>query len=120
MKADKAPLGGRPEYLRKLSDERVAILEKLEAWPLEILRTKLLENPQFRDKSELERYFLFYKQFMFFKGSKRDRVCGLHSPRVDAVWHQHVLYTEEYSRFCQYVFGHFVHHTPCDVLNLSS
>lgn len=34
------------------------------------------------------------------------------SKEIDEVWHAHILHTEDYQRFCQAVFGHFLHHQP--------
>ncbi|MEO0794093.1 MAG: hypothetical protein AAFX93_02970 [Verrucomicrobiota bacterium] len=34
------------------------------------------------------------------------------SLRVDLVWHEFILFTREYARFCEEQFGHFIHHTP--------
>ena len=31
---------------------------------------------------------------------------------IDLVWHQHILFTKEYSEFCQHHFGFFLHHSP--------
>ena len=32
--------------------------------------------------------------------------------RVDLVWHEFILFTRTYERFCKDTFGRFVHHTP--------
>lgn len=31
---------------------------------------------------------------------------------IDVVWHRHILFTKEYSEFCQYHLGFFLHHSP--------
>lgn len=36
------------------------------------------------------------------------------SERVDAVWHQFILWTKLYSEYCQTLYGRFLHHTPDD------
>ena len=36
------------------------------------------------------------------------------SPLVDLVWHEHILATKEYMKFCDEVFGAYLHHTPGD------
>lgn len=35
---------------------------------------------------------------------------------VDELWHEFILYTRDYERFCQAAFGRFMHHTPAVVL----
>jgi hypothetical protein len=37
---------------------------------------------------------------------------AMYSRRVDEVWHQFMLFTVEYERFCLRYFGHYVHHAP--------
>ena len=34
------------------------------------------------------------------------------SEKVDTLWHYQVLHTQEYRKFCQDVFGTFLHHVP--------
>lgn len=39
---------------------------------------------------------------------------GMFSPRVDAIWHSHILSTHRYQDFCeQYYQGRTIHHLPC-------
>ncbi|CAN5923674.1 hypothetical protein BH11PSE3_BH11PSE3_45990 [soil metagenome] len=33
-------------------------------------------------------------------------------PDIDAVWHQHILFTREYTRDCDRLFGLYLHHNP--------
>lgn len=34
------------------------------------------------------------------------------SPLVDKIWHEHILDTKAYSKFCNEFFGTYLHHTP--------
>ena len=36
---------------------------------------------------------------------------------VDEAWHEFILYTREYNKFCQRAFNHFLHHNPSDVMS---
>ena len=110
------PLGYRPTGTgeRALLPEEIEILRRLEAWPLDFLKGRLGQNSLF-ESTDVDRYLLEYKRFMFFKG-RSDALCGMYSPRVDAVWHQHILYTRQYAAFCHTIFGRFVHHVPSDLM----
>ncbi len=33
---------------------------------------------------------------------------------IDEFWHNHILFTREYHRDCQAIFGHYLHHVPAD------
>jgi hypothetical protein len=37
---------------------------------------------------------------------------GMHSPEIDEVWHSFILFTREYSEFCQRTCGQMIHHAP--------
>lgn len=38
------------------------------------------------------------------------------SQAVDIAWHEFILFTREYERFCLKAFGYFVHHTPAEAM----
>jgi hypothetical protein len=31
---------------------------------------------------------------------------------IDEFWHNHILYTQQYFRDCENIFGHYLHHAP--------
>ena len=33
---------------------------------------------------------------------------------VDPFWHSHVLFTKDYTKFCNSIFGGYIHHSPLD------
>lgn len=44
------------------------------------------------------------------------RYVSMPSQVADDLWHEFILYTREYDRFCRQAFGTFLHHTPATVL----
>ncbi|HEY4509168.1 MAG TPA: hypothetical protein VJC13_02705 [Candidatus Paceibacterota bacterium] len=53
------------------------------------------------------------KRFLYLCGSKRKGDPTLApSEKVDAGWHEFLLFTEDYQSFCQSFFGRFIHHRP--------
>jgi hypothetical protein len=44
------------------------------------------------------------------------KFVSMPSQVVDELWHEFILYTRQYDRFCQKAFGCFLHHTPAVVL----
>ena len=38
---------------------------------------------------------------------------GMLGPRIDILWHSHILNTIRYASFCTEYMGRFVHHLPC-------
>jgi uncharacterized protein (TIGR04222 family) len=59
---------------------------------------------QFTEKAILE-----YKKFMYLAATADGMVSP--SPVVDAVWHQHLIFTQSYQEFCQ-LLGKRIEHVP--------
>ena len=57
----------------------------------------------------LRQFFLAYLK------SGRNYV-SMPSQAADDLWHEFILYTRQYDRFCQKAFGGFLHHTPAVAL----
>lgn len=45
------------------------------------------------------------------------RVVAMPSKAVDVLWHEFILATHEYHRFCQKAFGHYLHHVPNEAMD---
>lgn len=45
------------------------------------------------------------------------KFVSMPSQAADDLWHEFILYTRHYERFCQQAFGRFMHHTPAVVLS---
>ncbi len=48
------------------------------------------------------------------------RYVSMPSQVADDLWHEFILYTREYDRFCRHAFGGFLHHTPAVVLSTAN
>jgi len=44
------------------------------------------------------------------------KMVSMPSQVVDVAWHEFILFTREYKRFCSKSFGRFLHHTPTEVM----
>ena len=53
--------------------------------------------------------------FLAYLNSGR-RFVAMPSQAADDLWHEFILYTRDYQRFCGQAFGGFLHHTPAVVL----
>jgi len=51
-----------------------------------------------------------YRRYLALTQLQPEPVCP--SPDVDAAWHLHITRTTDYARFCDAVFGRFLHHHP--------
>ncbi len=73
------------------------------------------QHPQLEQKDRqlvaqgLRQFFLAY-----LLGGRR--FVSMPSQVADDLWHEFILYTRNYARFCDRAFGRFLHHTPAVVL----
>ena len=77
------------------------------------------ENPEFIERlkvkldlghQEAEHLFIDMKQFLYLCGT-RPGICSPTDP-IDAAWHEFILYTQDYTTFCEEMFGRYIHHVP--------
>ena len=73
---------------------------------------KLLNNKTVANEAEALSLFREVVRYLWL--AEMDQSCSwpMFSLRVDEAWHQFVLFTREYSEFCQRHFGRFLHHAP--------
>jgi len=60
-------------------------------------------------------YFLVaraLREFFLIRVRTGDRLIGMPSRVVDDLWHEFILHTKDYARFCKFAFGSFFHHVP--------
>jgi len=53
-----------------------------------------------------------YRKFLFLIKKHGDKHQLPPSKDMDEIWHAHVLFTQQYHRDCQHIFGHYFHHQP--------
>jgi hypothetical protein len=44
------------------------------------------------------------------------RMVAMPSQAVDDAWHEFILFTRQYDKFCHHAFGRFLHHTPAEAM----
>jgi hypothetical protein len=59
------------------------------------------------------------KQFFLAHLKSGKKYVSMPSQIVDDLWHEFILYTRGYEKFCGTAFGRFMHHTPAVVLQPS-
>lgn len=85
------------------------------AWPRGLLDKLAARHPSFTRKETalvsegLRQFFLAYL-------NSGRREVAMPSQVVDDLWHEFILYTRDYGRFCNAAFGRFLHHTPAVAL----
>lgn len=95
----------------RVTADRLTRLKTLWEYPAPFLEEKLLGKGVFGHAEEFYAAFLEFKRYVALVIMTGGGVPMM-SPKVDEVWHQFILFTEEYARFCNAVLGHFMHHRP--------
>jgi hypothetical protein len=85
--------------------------QRLLAYRAPFLLDKLLRSGLAADTDQAAELFLEVKKYLYLASSHDGRI-PMTSSLVDAAWHQFILYTSEYSEFCEVIFGSYQHHAP--------
>jgi hypothetical protein len=56
------------------------------------------------------------RQFFLACSRSKKQFVAMPSKAVDAMWHEFILHTKAYQRWCDLGLGRFVHHTPAEAL----
>ena len=56
------------------------------------------------------------RQFFRASASAGGRFVAMPSKVVDTLWHEYILHTRGYERFCRRAFGRMLHHTPAEAM----
>jgi hypothetical protein len=97
--------------LREITDGPLAVFDAL-VFEAPYLVEKLLKDRVVDVAEHGIALFTEVKRYLVLNQVDQSRAWQMYSLRVDEVWHQFVLFTVEYSAFCDKYFGHYVHHAP--------
>ncbi|POA51839.1 MULTISPECIES: hypothetical protein [unclassified Pseudomonas] len=65
---------------------------------------------------ECQELFIDLKKWIWLIGTRDERPfafpCFQEQWVLDGFWHEFILSTREYTDFCTYYFGHYIHHKP--------
>ena len=56
------------------------------------------------------------RDYFLFCNRAQKRMVSMPSQVVDVAWHEFILFTRDYERFCNYAFKRFLHHTPTEAM----
>jgi hypothetical protein len=73
---------------------------------------KLLKDHIVETAEEGETLFAEVKRFLVLGHVDKTKIWDMYSLRVDEVWHQFILFTKQYTDFCQRFFGRYIPHSP--------
>jgi hypothetical protein len=62
-------------------------------------------------REDAERCCQLYKNFLYLQ-KKHFPQPLVPTREIDEFWHNHILYTKQYTHDCEHIFGHYLHHVP--------
>jgi hypothetical protein len=110
------PLRPATKGRSKLDDAAIQAILDFEA---PYLIDKLLKDHIVTTAEEAHLLFGEAKRYLIMCHQDESRLWQMHSLRVDHCWHELVLFTTEYTDFCNRFFGHYVIHAPSNAPELT-
>jgi hypothetical protein len=55
---------------------------------------------------------LWYERFLQLCDEQGGQPVYVMHKKADLLWHTHILFTQQYTDYCNQVFGTYLHHTP--------
>jgi hypothetical protein len=63
-----------------------------------------------------EQVFRGLRDYFHLCNTAGQRMVAMPSQVVDDAWHEFILFTRQYDKFCRGAFGRFLHHTPAEAM----
>ena len=63
-----------------------------------------------------EQVFAGLREYFHLSNDAGRNMVAMPSQVVDDAWHEFILFTRQYRRFCDRAFGRFLHHTPAEAM----
>lgn len=80
------------------------------------IRQKLkIKHPALSD-AQLDNVFQGLRDYFYICNRAKRRMVAMPSQIVDDAWHEFILFTRSYDRFCNKAYGRFLHHTPAEAM----
>lgn len=67
-------------------------------------------------EAQLDLVFWGLRDYFYICNEAQGRMVSMPSQAVDDAWHEFILFSAEYEKFCQNAFGRFLHHTPAEAM----
>ena len=80
------------------------------------IRSKLLKKHPDLKNEQLDLVFRGLRDYFYMCNRARRRMVSMPSQVVDDAWHEFILFTKTYQRFCRRAVGRFLHHTPAEAM----
>ena len=80
------------------------------------IKNKVKDKYPHLNGSELDQVMEGLREYFHISHKAGRRMISMPSQVVDVAWHEFILFTHEYQRFCHQALGRFLHHTPAEAM----
>lgn len=81
-----------------------------------MIKKRVLKTYPYLSDSDLDLVFKALRQYFELSLNTKNNLLAMPSQVVDVAWHEMILNTREYTRFCHNAFGKYLHHTPTEAM----
>lgn len=81
------------------------------------IRNKLLAKYPHLTDEQTHLVFRGLRDYFFMCNRAGSNMVAMPSQVVDDAWHEFILFTRAYKRFCRKALGRFLHHTPAEAMS---
>ena len=80
------------------------------------LNQKVLDEYPHLSADQVERVIDGMREYFHVCNIGKHKLIAMPSQAVDVAWHEFILFTREYKKFCDKALGRFLHHTPAEAM----
>ncbi|TAK64694.1 hypothetical protein [Methylobacter sp.] len=81
------------------------------------IRHKLSQKHPQLTEQQLDMVFQGLRDYFRICRQAKNRMVSMPSQVIDDAWHEFILFTRIYEKFCTKAMGHFLHHTPAEAMS---
>ena len=100
---------------KKLYLRRVELIDQFR-FPQKVYMRVQQQYPHL-SKVEVETVIEGLREYFYISLLANKNVVAMPSQVIDVAWHEFILFTREYERFCSQSFARFLHHTPAEAMS---
>ncbi len=101
-------------YRKTLVAKRERLISTFSFSP--VLKDKIIQAYPHLDKDQADKVLKGLREYFQLCNIAGKRMVAMPSQVVDVAWHEFILFTREYERFCMKALGRFIHHTPAEAM----
>lgn len=102
-------------YKKHLKNKRAQLIDSF-VFPASIAN-KVIEIYPHLSKQQANQVLKGLREYFHLCNIAGKRMVSMPSQVVDIAWHEFILFTREYKRFCKQSLGRFLHHIPAEAMS---